>query len=348
MKIIKENNIKSRRALLVLLFSFLFLFLSCAEEQAVGKLKLRPQFEKIRMEYILPRVDILLAFDGNGLAPSYQQNVLDHVNRLVGPVLENQMVDFHLAAVSTSMSEDNICGHNGHLLGGDPGRRYLSRGGTDISKVLQQNLQWGPDCIPLISWHRPFKATALALSSQLSFLENRGFYRSDASLAVIFVTDRNSDRDDMNTQEFDNFLVNLKGGDRGKVALYGAIIEESASLHCLRDSGLDTTPAEIEKVIGDFNGFSFNLCAALFDQELEKVGEDISGRFGEVFIPLQEIPASGTITIHYQGHLLQKIYQDGWSYDPNRKGIRIGKKVKLPENVTASSLEISFFPAKRQ
>ena len=315
-----------------------FMLISCAEDE-VTKLKFKSTFQKSQLTYDFPKLDILFVLDNQNLKPSYQQSLMAHIEQLVGPIEGNSIVDYHIAVTTSSMSKGDVCNENGRLIGSP---RYLDKRTLNLDEILGKRLNHrAQDCYPLVVSHHPFQAVTKALGQ-----DNQGFYRRDASLAVIFVTDSKSDVGDIGLEEFKNFLINLKRGDENTIALYGAIIEKNDPFSCLDGKSVDFIPHEIEDAISYFQGLSFNLCSDLFSEELAKIGTDISQQFSEIFIPLTQIPASGTITVSYNGQVLQKTYDHGWTYDPNRKGIRLGAEVQLPQSGFSSTLEISFYPAE--
>ena len=223
---------------------------------------------------------------------------------------------------------------------------YVSRETFSADEILKQNLlgQETLGCVPIISPHQPFDALRAALSLPLLDGHNRGFYRSEASLAVIFLAERDAVQEGLSVAGVQDFLTNLKAGDGKKVALHGAIIEKNDPLNCLGQRA--RTTGRIEEAIALFLGLSFNLCTPSFGEELGKIGRDLNRRFGEVFIPLDYIPAEGTISVEYKGRLLS---ESGWTYDPNRKGIRLSEDVSLPSlDMANGELIVSFFPSAKK
>ena len=324
---------------------FCLVFISaCSEQYEVNRLKLNTQVDRIHVGHSLPKVDVLLMLDTHYLGPSFKKSLRENGGQLLQPIKDNNVLDVHIGMATTSIDvDDEVCGRDGKLISTPDSPGYVNARASHASKALEQKLGWVPDCHPLISWHRPFSA----VTESLSFIggETQGFYRSDASLAVIFVTGTSSDEGDIAMDELKRFLLDLKGGNSEKIALYGAIIEKNDPFGCLGNKSLDTAPIDVQTIISDFKGLSFNLCSPLLPQELKKIGSDISHRFGELFIPLEQVPASGTILVSHQGYLLQQGHTNGWTYDPNRKGIRVGTKVMLPQRGGGDFLDVSFFPA---
>lgn len=323
----------------VLLFFFFSFLISCTKDYTVTKLALNKSTERVEIQHPLPEVDILFVLDTQSLSPSFREDLVTHVDRLVEPLWENGMIDFRFGVVGTSLSKErrNVCG--GGLLAGNP--RSLNRGTVNFLQVLKRNLQRGESCQTDSSSHRPFESVKRVLENPLTYQGNKGFYRTEASLALVFVTERRGEGD-MEVDQFKNFLLNLKKGDMSKIALYGAIITKDNPLGCLVDENLETLPLEVEKAVTHFRGLSFDLCSSYFEEEMAKVGENLSQRFGEVFVPFEQVPATGTIDLRYRGYPLQKNYERGWSYDPNRKGIRVGPNTRLPRGTFGGFLEISF------
>ncbi|MCY4643131.1 MAG: hypothetical protein OXB88_00780 [Bacteriovoracales bacterium] len=334
---------------LIILSTFSLFFSSCSQEQEVGKLKLNATAQKIERIHSLPKVDLLFVVE-SGLT-SYRQELNRNMDALIAPLKSNRSVDLHVGVItSTHFMGDNVemeCGNDGDgRLLGDPS--YVSAGGEEILESLGRNLlaEETVTCFPLISPHQPFEAVRAALSSPMVEGHNRGFYREEASLVVIFLAERDGTQEELTVEDFRHFLISLKDRSVEKVALYGAIVEKNDPLNCLGEG--EATTEEIEKAISSFSGLSFNLCTPSFREELAKIGRDLNRRFGKVFIPLDHVPATGTITVEYQGRLLsQDSTEEGWTYDPNRKGIRLKEDIPLQDRGRGDgTLTVRFFPSK--
>ena len=324
-----------------------FLFSSCADQDSVTKLRTKPTFEKVQFLHVLPKLDILMVLDKTYLDESHRQYLAAHVEHLLAPIRENPVIDYRVGIITASVGpesdSENICDLNGRLLRPqDGGPLYSQRETPEATQQLQEILGRERDCFPFISHHWPFQAVSASLSNG----SNQGFYRRGASLAVFFITDTQGEEGDMSAQDFKHFLLELKGEDSERIGVYGAIVEKDDPFDCREDGDMAVIPSEISTAIANFNGQGLNVCSPFMERELGKMGQDISNRFGDIFIPLDEVPASGTITVSYGGRPIQKIHEGGWSYDPNRRGIRVSERVELPPGEPAEFFEIIFYPAK--
>ena len=309
----------------------LFLLLSCAEEKEAGKLQLNTVIDKVKVLHPLPDVDVLFVFDYENLSPSVRQNFVDHGNVFLEPLRANPLVDVRVGFVNSSRGEE--C--SGGLIQGDYFQSARGENTQEIAGQLSQGV-FALDSSCASYRHRPLNVAMEILSSG-----DGGFHRQGASLAVIFVTDIHGEGD-VSAEEFSNFL--LTGGFL-KIALYGAIVEQDAPSHCVSSGGENSRPIELEKAIDRFGGETFNLCTIFMRESLGAMGQNLALRFGEVFVPLDKFPAAGTITVRYGDQLLENSYPGGWSYDPNRKGIRVGGALDIPKDaVGANRLEVLFYP----
>ena len=310
-----------------ILLLFIFSLASCGiKENTSDKLKLNSPLEErlLSVSAAPPQVDILFVVNDSKEMSVYEDHFNSYIERLLKPMVENQVLNFHVGVISSRKSSRPECL-------GKRGFQYMARSHVQKIHILRQSLTWERICH---GENHIFESTMAFLSS------SNGLYRPKASLAIIFITDH-GDEGGPGVLEFRDYLLNLKKGQSDKIALYGAIPGSGHSAHCSTPS--TTPPLKIKDIIHHFNGLSFNLCSSFFEDGLEELGKYIENKFGTFFVPLKDFPAKDSIQVRYGDSFLEKDFERGWSYNPARKGIYIGRKIPFPYS---RHLEITFFPAK--
>ena len=282
-------------------------------------------------------VDILFVIDDSGSMNVHQTTLAQNSSVFARTIAKNKILNTHYGVVTSSMSTFPCSDRMGRLFGNP---RYITKTTPDYDLRLIHNLQPGDRCSGI---ERFFDAIYTAVTPPLSVGYNSGFLRKDAHLAIIFITDTYDQSRMVTGDQLYEHLVRMKGGDRNKILAYGAIIPPAVQ-RCRRDEQ-NREPTAIMKFIKRAGGSYFNLCAANYGARLARVGEEIVSQI-ELFIPLSDIPADGTIRINMGAYVLPNDPVHGWSYDPMRNGVLISQQVKIPAKYENESLEINYLPAE--
>lgn len=319
---------------------FTFLLVSCAEDS----LKLVPMpdpAEKLEENLgdvsfnIKPKVDILFVVDDSGSMNTHQKNLASNIALFTSGIIKNIILDYHIGVITTDMDFQS-----GILRGNT---KYVSRQTPNGMSELANNLLVGTNGGYIESVFDPLRK---ALTQPLVNGVNNGFYRDDAYLVLVFITDA-VDQSIFSADDMKRFLVGLKKGDPNKVLAYGSIVPTLSSGNCSRDGGSSQTPIKIEKFIQSLSGSYFSLCDPDFGSKLANIGQDLVDKI-EFFTPLKVYPDVHTIEVKYGDYVVPNHPYKGWSYDPRRVGVRIGKEIEIPDKyqVKGAELKISFTPAK--
>lgn len=128
-------------------------------------------------------VDVLWVVDNSGTMAESQSALGAAFPSLLAE-LSGLSIDWQLGIVSTDMSDPD---HRGRLveLAGD-GSVFMHSGFTDAASRFALKVRLGDEGSPV---ERGLEASWAALSSPLATHDNAGFLRSDARLAVIYVSD---------------------------------------------------------------------------------------------------------------------------------------------------------------
>jgi len=185
-KVIMKYN---QKGLLLSLSTIVFAGLFSACSPASDKLIAQPvvNYEKVDLKnndvFRRPSVDILFVVDNSGSMSTYQQNVADNMDQFVDEFSQLKLIDYHIGVITTDSSD------NGQLEGNPT---YVEPSTVDGLRKLKNNLKVGINGSPT---EELFGPTSKALSKRLLGGYNSGFYRQDAYLVVIFVSDAEDQSD---------------------------------------------------------------------------------------------------------------------------------------------------------
>ena len=322
-----------------------FLVLNSCSDRVANKLDEAPR-PKVKIEDKIsdvtltfePKVDILFVIDNSGSMGSHQYNLARQVNNFSHQITKNVLLDYHIGVLTSDMEKNG-----GELIGAPP---WVDKTTINGSQVLAERLQPGSNGYFNEMFFEPLVAS---LESPLVDGVNKGFYRSEAFLAVVFITDA-AIEGPLSARATYDFLMQLKQNDKEKLAAYAAIIPPENPNNCATDN--QWNERNLNRFIEFLNFFDntgwgktyFDLCSQTFGEDLARIGEDLENRI-DLFIPLKEYPVVETLKVRY-GH--QDIPPDesvGWSYNAERVGILLGKGLVLDEQPGAE-LIINYIPAK--
>ena len=302
----------------------LFLLLSCSQE--TGKLIPRESNEVIATKLnfadvnlsMKSLVDILFVVDDSFSMQSHQENMSRNTGFFINHFLQNKSLDFHIAITTTNgISEYNyVTSPFSRIVYLGP----FNRGTPGFYWSLRNSFKVGLNG----------SGTESVFFSSKYILENpkeyQNFYRKDAFLVLVFITDA-EDQSDISLSEFKNFLIKLKS-DPSKILLYGVLAETlPAQKECPRDEG----PArKIKTLVRSFSGLVYSLCDPHFGQRLADIGRDIISRIStKILLPSR--PLISTIKVSYGSQVLLNDFLKGWIYDPSQNAIFLSPHIELKE-----------------
>lgn len=285
-----------------------------------------------------PKVDILFVVDDSGSMEGHQQNLIKNIESFTKGLASNQILDYHFGVLTSSLGEYNQGkkGGKGKLVGPPTVIDRQTPKGLDF---LRENLHVGTKGSGTEMFFDPVK---VALTPPLIDNENKGFYREDAHLAVIFITDSDDQSDDLEAQTYFQFLMDLKKGDAKKLLHYGAFIPRSNST-CNRSG--EPQPDRIEEAMLLLGGKAFELCDPDFGQKLADIAVDLETRVGRVMY-LARAADPSTIEVKFGNGLLPNDGAKGWVYDPARNAIIFGQYIDWKSQPPGSQIEVNFIAAQ--
>ncbi|MCB9027405.1 MAG: VWA domain-containing protein [Bdellovibrionaceae bacterium] len=307
------------------------------DEQARGKVKKEDKVKDITLTFE-PKVDILFVIDNSGSMDKYQQNLARQATSFTNRIAQNILLDYHIGVVTSDMET-----RAGELIGSPP---WVEKNTPNGNQVLAERLHPGSNGDWMEFFFEPLVA---ALRSPLVNGANKGFYRPEAYLAVVFITDAAIAGPLTGKTTYD-FLLSLKQNDKDKLAAYAAIIPHDNPNHCVTDDLWNTNNLNRFLEFLDFfenSGWGknyFDLCSDDYGKDLARIGKDLENKI-EMFIPLKEFPVLETMVVKYGRQVIPQDADYGWSYVAERTGILLGRELKLTKQKGAV-LTINYLPAK--
>ena len=274
-------------------------------------------------------VDILFVVDNSGSMESHQTNLAKNVKLFTQAILANQLLDYHIGVVTTDMDESS---ESGKLYGS---LKYITRTTPNGAAILEASLQPGTGGS---SEEQEFAPVVAALTPPLATGFNKGFYRPDAYLAVIMITDE-EEQSYISSKDFYKFLLGLKSGDATKVITYGVYLP-TGDPKC--EYGEQTKLEEFFKLA---SSKTFGLCDVDFGMKLADLGADLVHRVGTVFY-LTRPAQSDTIKVVFGSQVVPNDPKLGWIYDPSRNALIFGDDIDLKPEPPGTQVEVTFTAAQ--
>ncbi len=360
-----RNPMKSTVSKFIFTF-FLLGLVACSNEspelmappQEISVVKL--QDSGLEIEYN-PQVDILFIIDNSMSMDDDQVKLSQNIDRFVAGFAQNEVLDFHIGITSvydtqrfgilTEYDEQNNRYPNGQLrpLKTEDGQGvlldrppYLSRGDSDYLGVLRSSLKLGVQ--PLVEGGPEFEESlspiVSAFSESMLMGPNAGFYRPEAHLAIVLITDANDLSPNFTPQQVAQFLRSLKDDPAmERFSTYGVISPTDSG--CAKDPSGD--PIAIEEFLHETNGRILSLCETNYGDRLADFGIEILKKATRKVIPLQHRPEFETIEVRYGQQLIPADDNVGWTYDPDQVAIIINGGTDLKQE-DGAKINITYKP----
>lgn len=295
-------------------------------------------------QYFDPKVDILFVVDNSGSMATHQRNLSTNVAKFTSTFTRSSVLDYNIGVVTTDM-EGSYWGARqpccGQLVGNV---RVVNKNTPSSDQVLAANFLVGTDGSAVEASFDPV-VSALSLPNLTGW--NNGFYRPDASLVVIFMTDAEDQSQRTDPTMLYNFLLNLKHGDATKILAYGVIVPTVDTMNCDRDE-YNVTPQKIESFLGMVQNNKtniMNICDPDYGTRLANMAKDIVDKVGNI-IYLARAPDVNSIRVTYGNMTLPEDYDTGWSFDPKKNAITLGSKINWSSQPSGSRVKVFYNAAK--
>lgn len=253
------------------------------------------------VQTLQPAADILFVVDNSGSMGDDQDALATNFPRFV-QALDGSGIEYHVGVTTTDLSTAQA----GQLREVD-GVRFVTPDTPDPVGTFSQMVRVGTNGSPV---ERGLGATWLALELNLNEPENRGFYRPDASLHTVVVSDEDDQTETtmITLPEFVRWYDGLKD-DLAKRAFH-SVVGQSGGRY--------------RQATEQIGGLTYDIADAAWGDLLEELGLQAAGLRQEFF--LTQVPLVDTIEVHVERNLEGGpvlIGIEDWTYDPTRNAIRL-------------------------
>lgn len=282
-----------------------------------------------------PKVDILFVIDNSGSMTEAQENVSRNAFMFADAISKVSILNYHIGVVTTDM--DNCSTHCGRLIGLP---RYLDKSTPNFVEVLSNRMEVGINGSGTEALFGPVQA-ALGPGLENSF--NNGFYRQDAFLAVIFITDA-MDQSRISGEELMQFLKTKKVEPK-RVLGYGVIRKLKEKDICFKD--VEPLDGQIEDFLAKVVNADANqnnvlsLCDTNFGAKLAGFAADIVKR-ATGSVRLSRVPNPKTIKVFYGNQEIPNDPKKGWVFQASTNSILLGDEIDWQDQGLNVGLKIDF------
>lgn len=279
-----------------------------------------------------PAVDILFVVDNSGSMGIHQDLLVQNLPLFTAEFTQNSMLDYHIGVVTTDMSALSQSGR----LQGTP--KFITKATPDGDIALAENLLVGTFGSGTEKSYAPVIA---ALTPPLvSSSANKGFYRADAKLAIVFITDA-EDQSGITEAAFLAKLMALKNNDINQILAYG-VLPASFDPSCPTQEKRPTNIENFLKMVKKQGSNLMSLCSDTYGSELAALGQDIVRNVGStIYLTRLPDPKSLKVTVGAED-LSNRL----WAYDPNINAVILSKEINWSSFPVGAKVKVHFNAAK--
>ena len=235
-----------------------------------------------------PKVDVLWVIDDSCSMAEEQIKLQENFDAFIGFFL-NSGLDWHIGVISTDTEDPT---KSGKLQRGG-GRRYIDPQTAFPEQIFTEMSTLGTTGT---ATERGLLASYRALGNNTQDIQraNEGFYRDDAALHVIVISDENDQSAPLvNRNEYITFLQNLKD-DRDTPVTFNSIVgpRPAGCNNTDTNASPGTTYISVTEQVG---GIFRSICEEEWEPVLEELGLQAAGLRREYF--LTELPVLDTLDV---------------------------------------------------
>ncbi len=276
------------------------------------------------------KVDVLFVVDSTPSMAKHQTAIADQVGSFID-ILDQKGIDYRLAVTTMDMSGG---GARGAFHGTN---KVLSPSTPNLKSAFRQNVSVGETGSEI---ERGIDTLRAAITPPLSTGANAGFLRSDAVLAIVFVTNED-DKSAGSTAEVIAALDAIKPqfpyGARGWIANVIGLLDVGTS--CTTSASYTEPADRYLALASESGGASASICSNNMAEALSSIRQRISQMISDYRLGRE--PIESTIQVWVQGVPLAKDNVNGWSYIANGFIIRFNGNSVPP---AGSDVRIAFQP----
>ncbi len=188
-----------------------------------------------------PRVDILFVIDNSDSMKSAEENLVRNVNYFASGLKKNKMIDYHIGVTSVWDSSERYITNKNNIYGVGELRNLKTKAGVTLDeRYVSKSVEAKEDTLastlnigiaPYVAGgperEEVFSPISEALHKSGHGAVNDGFFRDDAQLVVVILTDADDGTDTLTPEQLAQQLFDFKAGKRDRVSVYAALVKSS-------------------------------------------------------------------------------------------------------------------------
>ncbi|MCB9639018.1 MAG: choice-of-anchor D domain-containing protein [Myxococcales bacterium] len=271
-----------------------------------------------------PKADIMIVVDDSCSMYEEQNNLASNFQSFISWAVRLN-VDYHIMVTTTDVTTSGSKIPGCARLGTGSPARIISQATPNPEAAFQANARAGTNgSATEEGLEAAYKALTPPASTNANC--NRDFYRTDASLSMIFISDE-LDQSPQPVNFYITFFKNLKGFRNLDLIRASSIVGPSPSGCSNPTTGNAQHAPRYIEVATQLNGVNESICNSDWAGTLSKIGAITFGYRKQFFLSRQADPP--TITVKVNGLPSQQNPNDGWTYDPTTNSI-IFSQSKVP------------------
>ncbi|MBU53153.1 MAG: hypothetical protein CL920_31040, partial [Deltaproteobacteria bacterium] len=272
-----------------------------------------------------PLVDILFVVDDSGSMSGDQQKLASNFKTFI-TWASNLNVDFHIGVISTDVT---TCSGHPCRSGRPPGClhgsiKYITPSTPNLNAVFQTNAIVGTSGSAV---EKGLEAAYKALSPPMTTDPkcNLGFYRPDASLSMVFISDEN-DQSPNPIHFYVNFFRSLKGSRNADLIRASGIGPSKIT------NGTCSGSCRYFEVSKQMKGIYQEIRSTNWKQTMTNIASASFGYRSQFF--LSRKAAAASLSVKVNGVVVIEDPRNGWQYDPVTNSISFSKGQLPPPGAT--------------
>jgi hypothetical protein len=278
----------------------------------------------------VPAVDVLWVVDNSGSMEEEQRALRDNFGSFMQYFTDSGM-DYHVGVVSTDM--DNGQERGKLIVDSSRTSRYIdsSLGADAALESFADRALLG---INGSGTERGKDAALTALTTE-RYATNDGFYRDDASLSIVVISDER-DYSDVSVNEFVNWIRTLKTDEDYTVSFSSIVGPDRDTCGTAAERG--TGYLEVTSQVG---GITWPICTDDWSEVLTELGLRAAGLKQEFF--LSRLPVEATLSVSVKepdGTETPYAVDTDWTYSRARNSITFSDFTPTPLSVVRMEYEL--------
>lgn len=251
------------------------------------------------------KLDLLWVVDNSQSMRKHQKNLKRQLGHFID-LLHEKRIDYRIGVTTTDVGLE---GEKGMFVGIPP---VLHPGVRNVKRRFLESVLVGEGGSEI---ERGLEAMHRSLSRGRLVRENSGFFREDAFLAVVFVSNEN-DQSANTVEYYADFLNRAKGIDQynGSLNWMSHYVGTVNSQGCTSKGDYTTSPGErYMKLAALSGGLSESICRGHMAEALQNIRDSVVQKVTS--LTLEAWPVMGTLQVLVNNREVPEDRNHGWSYE---------------------------------